>query len=145
MQDINEKFFVVPFAGKNLNTNGIPSNKLNDDDDTQGNSEDFDFDSNDPSNLVAVPVDSGIVENLEAHESDAGAEAVQYNSSDDSRAIGSHVILNSVCSLLNRPSSPTNFRKKEWRFLVFQFRVSWRKCSVHIPRSSFVPFVVLSG
>ena len=117
MQDINEKLFVVPFAGKNLNTNVIPSNELNDDDDTLGNSEDFDLDSNDPSNLVADPVDSGIVENLEAHETDGGAEAVQYNSNDDLRAIGSHVILNSVCSLLNRPSNPTHFRKKELCFL----------------------------
>ena len=82
------------------------------------NDEDFNFDSNKPSNLVDVPVDSGIVENFEIQETNAGAEAVQYNSNDDLKTIGSHVILNAVCSLLNRPSNPTHFKKKkEWRFL----------------------------
>ena len=120
MKDINEKLLVVPFRSKNQNSNPNNSNNVetvHNDYDTLDDDEDFDLDSYDPSNLVNVPVDSGIVENLEVEKSDAGAEAVQYNSYDDLRAIGSHVILNAVCSLLNRPSNPTHFKKKEWRFL----------------------------
>ena len=66
---------------------------------------------------IDAPTDAGVVEAVEVSETDAGAEAVQMHSARDLKTVGSHVILNAVCSLLNRPRNPTYFRKKEWRFL----------------------------
>ena len=57
MKDNNEKVFVVPFAGKNRNE----LETVYDEDDTPDHNEDRSLDSNDPSTLADVPVDSGIV------------------------------------------------------------------------------------
>ena len=115
-----KKYTWFLFARENQNSNVNFLNELEtvyDGADTQDHNGDRNLDSNDPSTLVDVPVDSGFVGKLEVHETYAGAGAVRYNSYDDLRTMGNHVILNSVCSLLNRPSIPTHFTKKEWRFL----------------------------
>ena len=50
------------------------------------------------------------------------------------------------CDLLNKPTNPTQFRKKGMAFSsVFHFQVSRRKSSVKIPRISFESCLVLSG
>ena len=66
---------------------------------------------------VEVRTDSGVIDDVDVLQTDADAEAVKYSSSEYYWLIGSHVILNAVCSLLSRPQTPTNFRKKEWRIL----------------------------
>ena len=126
--------WLITFRGSVISSNELET--VYDEDDTQNN-EDFTLHSNDHGNSVDVPIDSGIAENC--HETDDSDEAVQYNSYDNLRSIEIHVFSNSV---LNRPSNPTHFSREEWRFL----QVSWRKCSVNIPRSSSVfSAVALSG
>ena len=111
--------FVVPFNGRNNTTEGDSLDSLNPGNEQNDSQQIDQEETSDPgsSNFFDVPIDSGIVDECEPKDTDAGALAVQYNTYDDLKTIGSHVILNSICSLLNRPKNPTHFRKKEWRFL----------------------------
>ena len=108
LQVLLEDFVVTSYPGKNDRLR--PSSNVIDQESEESEAEAS-------TNNVEVPTDSGVIDSIDVLQTDAGAEAVNYSSSEDYRSIGSHVILNAVCSLLLRPRTPTYFRKKEWRFL----------------------------
>ena len=114
---ILEKSWVVPHEGKNtrhqlLVDDLIGESVVN----LESCSEDMVLPC-DPLTLIEMPSEAGLVDDVEATDTDTAATAVEYHSNDDLQSIGSHFIINGVCSLLNRPKNPSHFRKKDWRFL----------------------------
>ena len=112
LSEIHEESAVTPHVGKNeVLRQQVES------DETEVDSGEDESEVEASTSEIDAPTDAGVVEAVEVSETDAGAEAVQMHSARDLKTVGSHVILNAVCSLLNRPRNPTYFRKKEWRFL----------------------------
>ena len=92
--------------------------------------------------LLEMPTDAGFVDDVQLQQTDAGAESVHFHSNDDLHAVGSHVILNAVCALLNRPRNPTNFRKKEWRFLQsFVAKCPGESVPLTFPEAALLPSI----
>ena len=139
-EEINEKSVVVPHGGKN-------SSADNDNEMSTGEVEevtDNELDGLETENiaLLEMPTDAGFVDDVELQQTDAGAESVHFHSNDDLHAVGSHVILNAVCALLNRPRNPTNFRKKEWRFLQsFVAKCPGESVPLTFPEAALLPSI----
>ena len=70
----------------------------------------------DPVILIEMPTEAVYVDEIVVTETDAGATPVEYDHNDDLQYVGSHVMINGVCSLLNRPKNPTFFEKRSGAF-----------------------------
>ena len=92
--------------------------------------------------ILEMPTEAGFVEDMEVTDTDTGAKAVVYHTNGDLQSIGSHIIINAVCSLLNRPKNPSHLSKKDWRFLQsFVANCPDESVPLTVPQAALLPSI----